>query len=266
MKTPVKTLVTILQHTQVYHNALIYNFAKVYQYCELGFIGILFYHHFALNIPPESCVKAFKANGWMYFSGGVLAEAILSIRTWSVWNDSPTVKFGLPIFFLSICTLPSVPLPTLTYLTVALNPYHPGLRGCVITHGSSILSVVWVLLTVFNGGYENFYDAGLVALILMGVWAFQSRQMGVTLSLMRIVYQDGITYYFYLFGKPSLEMPLKSLALINTVLVLKLPPDFVALLLYLTSLERAMHAIFSCRVIFHIRDRGEMSLGDGTLL
>ncbi|KAF9007421.1 hypothetical protein BDQ17DRAFT_1276056 [Cyathus striatus] len=205
---------------------------------------VIFYHHFTPGMSPDSCFKAYHANGWMYFSGACLAEVILTLRTWAVWRNNNKVKFGLPVFFVAIwtasCIIIAKFLRTLSFLTPSLA----GFRGCLPIHGSSILSGTWILLMVFNFG----------AFILMALRVLTSRHQGRGRSeLLQIVHRDGLTYYFYLF----------VISLINVILVLKLPLDFVNLL---STLERMVQAILGCRVILHIRERGVTSLGDGSFL
>ncbi|KAF9007418.1 hypothetical protein BDQ17DRAFT_1407320, partial [Cyathus striatus] len=197
--------------------------------------AFLFYNHFGANVSPESCLIAYKANGWLYFIGAFLAETLLTIRTWSVWKEKPIVKFGFPVFFISIWIAIWI---IIVKFVSAFQFSHTPYPGYVVVGGSAIPFVFWILLMVFHSG----------ALILMGLRAFKSCQMGVTSDLVKIVYRDGVTYYFYLF----------VMSLISVVLGLKLSRDFVGLLLYIT---RTMHAIFSCRVVLHARSRGERSLG-----
>ncbi|KAF9007425.1 hypothetical protein BDQ17DRAFT_1324022 [Cyathus striatus] len=182
----VETLITLLEHTQVFRYVNIASIALLYyDYCltlssevdviwpskwnliKILFVlvrytpffdsAVLFYHHFAPHVSPESCFKAYTANGWLFYAGGALAE---------MWTATAIIiaKFITSLGF-----------------AVAL---YPGFRGCMVLQGSSLLSVVWILLMVFNGG-----------------------RMGVTSDLLKIVYRDGITYYFYLFGATSLAMP-----------------------------------------------------------
>ncbi|KAF9007424.1 hypothetical protein BDQ17DRAFT_1422801 [Cyathus striatus] len=269
---PETILSTLLEHTQVFHYMnvasivlLYYDYLLTFN-LEVSLIWpsnwgamkilfllarytpfidslIVFYHHFAPNISQESCLKAYEANGWMYIAGACFAEIILTLRTWAVWRKDPVVKFGLPAFFIAVwvasCVIVAKFLRTLEF---AHAPY-PGFRGCLVIGGSSILCILWILLMVFNTG----------TLILMGLRASRTRRLVVTSELLQTVYRDGITYYIYLF----------VLSLVNVILVLKLPLDYVNLL---STLERVMQSILGCRVILHIRERGIRSLGDETFL
>ncbi|KAF8999406.1 hypothetical protein BDQ17DRAFT_1410694 [Cyathus striatus] len=148
---------------------------------------IIFYHHFTPNLSPESCLKAYHANGWTYLCGAFFAEAILTLRTWAVWkNNNKAVTFGLPVFFISIWIASGVIMSKFLRTMQCF-------RGCLVIRGSSILSVIWILLMVFNFG----------AFILMALWVFKrrARRAFTTASypgyksgrseLLRIVYRDG---------------------------------------------------------------------------
>ncbi|KAF5346206.1 hypothetical protein D9756_011134 [Leucocoprinus leucothites] len=71
---------------------------------------------------------------------------------------------------------------------------------------------------------------------------------------MKVVYGEGIMYYVYLV----------SLSMINVVVILKLPPEYLALL---SSPMRSIHAILACRVVLHTRQQAKIQtvvLGQGS--
>jgi len=77
-------------------------------------------------------------------------------------------------------------------------------------------------------------------MVIRGISAYRS---GGDSQFYRVVYSDGIIYYIYLFG----------LSLFNTIIILKLPSDYVNLLV---MMERVIHSVLACRVVLHIREQG----------
>ncbi|TFK33421.1 hypothetical protein BDQ12DRAFT_691078 [Crucibulum laeve] len=265
MHPPSENILTLFQHTQIFRylnvasiGILIYdwsltfdlevslvwtarwNFIKVLflmtRYLPFLDSIVIFYHQFKHIQNTDVCQVAYKINGWLFITGGCLGELMLSLRTLAVWQRDKYLAVGLSIFFVAVWGAAAVVLSIfLRSMTFTILTY-PFFTGCLNDGGNSILYVVWILLMVYD----------TVNLTLMTISAVKNRQPCSTTALTTTVYRDGIVYYLYLF----------VLSLLNVVLILKLPPDYVNLL---SMFKRTMHSVFSCRAILHIREQGEAS-------
>ncbi|KAF9255053.1 hypothetical protein L218DRAFT_379338 [Marasmius fiardii PR-910] len=172
--------------------------------------GLVLHHQFGANLSTRYCMLNYKIAGWSFIVGVVLSEIILLLRVWAIWKRSFPVAIGLVTFLLA-CWVPcSIFLGKfLNAMEFAILPF-PNFRGCFISGGNHILYVCWVLVMV--------YDAGTLVMILIpGVDAY--RRQGRS-EFVKAVYRDGVIYYALIF----------LVSLINVLVVLVLPEDFVHLL------------------------------------
>ncbi|KAJ3503600.1 hypothetical protein NLJ89_g8359 [Agrocybe chaxingu] len=79
-----------------------------------------------------------------------------------------------------------------------------------IASSSTTIIWPWVIYLLWN----------TVMLVLMAIPAYKTFQLGGNHKLSKVVYQDGLIYYSYLF----------VLSLINIVVIMTTPPDIVPLL------------------------------------
>ncbi|KAJ3576711.1 hypothetical protein NP233_g255 [Leucocoprinus birnbaumii] len=194
---------------------------------------MVLYYQFSLALTERQCAIAYQFSAWMFVVGMTIAELLLTIRTWAVWEKD--VRLGI-ILFICYGGFSAVEVITLALylrkLTHAPSPFRP-LVPCVIGHVNRMLSVCWILLMA--------YDAVIFALIV--VQAIKTFRFYGNVPLMRVIYQDGIIYFAYLFG----------LSLLNVVIILVLPAKYVNLI---SLTERIAHALLTCRVILHIKEIG----------
>ncbi|KAF8998703.1 hypothetical protein BDQ17DRAFT_1361808 [Cyathus striatus] len=202
---------------------------------------VLFFRIFSSGLSTETCNQAYKVNALLILVGIIVAEIILSLRTWAVWGQNKVVGIGLVIFSFS-AAIPAIPVIVL-FSGTAKSPLST-FPWVFSSRGSRILSIEWILLMIYDGGL----------LTLMAVQALKSLTMDnetffkafFTSSkpgeLLKPILKDGILYYFYLF----------VLSALNVVVIRAMPIDYLNLL---TMLERVIHAILTCRVVLHIKDR-----------
>ncbi|KAF9001283.1 hypothetical protein BDQ17DRAFT_1426573 [Cyathus striatus] len=205
--------------------------------------SVLLYRIFAPGLSTETCNQVYKVNALLILVGIVVAEIILSRRTWAVWGRNKIVGIGLIIFWFS-ATIPAIPVIVLFSGTAKFvdPPYHP-FRGCFLQGGSRILSIEWILLMIYDGGLLTLMAVQALRTLTIGNETFlkaffTSSRPG---ELLKPMLKDGILYYFYLF----------VLSALNVIVIRAMPIDYLNLL---TMLERVIHAILTCRVVLHIRD------------
>ncbi|KAJ7589035.1 hypothetical protein C8J56DRAFT_29663 [Mycena floridula] len=177
------------------------------------------------------CAVTFPLRAALFQVGFAFSEVILTLRVYAVWSRNKRLSILLPLFY-AICFLPSfvilgVFLKTLRYAA----PIRPDV-GCIVSEGSALLFLCWILLAV--------YDLGI--LILMLTQGVRTYRLGGNLGLYNVVYRDGIIYYIYLFALSS----------INVVVVLTSSRDLASLL---ASTARVVHALLTSRVVLHIRQQ-----------
>ncbi|XP_006460424.1 hypothetical protein AGABI2DRAFT_68163, partial [Agaricus bisporus var. bisporus H97] len=193
---------------------------------------VVFIRKFARTIPTTNCCAvAYQYSACFLPHIGISrAEGIivlLTIRAWAVWEKDRRLTIMLAIFFASFCVVEWV------MMGLFLKPLEPLQRPwivCGTLHINQLLSACWVVLMV--------YDAAIFSLIAVQAWR-TFRSWG-DVPLTRIIYHDGIIYFAYLF----------CLSLLNVVIILKFPKQYVNLL---SLLERVVHSVLTCRIILHIR-------------
>ncbi|CAA7270799.1 unnamed protein product [Cyclocybe aegerita] len=107
----------------------------------------------------------------------------------------------------------------------------PPLSGCVLVRGDPIVTVAWILLLVWDA----------IILTLMVIPAIKAYRYRGNSALYKVVYGEGIIYYFYLF--------------VNIVL-LRLEAVDTSYRFMLTSMSRVFHSLLTSRVLLHIRKAG----------
>ncbi|KAF9033055.1 hypothetical protein BDZ89DRAFT_947948, partial [Hymenopellis radicata] len=115
-------------------------------------IVVVLWHQVMPNMSLNDCSVAYKINGWMITLGISLAEAILTLRTWAVWNRHPYLTTAMPALFIAILTSTLVVIGLfLDSLQFVLLPI-PDFKGCFVSGGDPILWWNFALLTGYEGG------------------------------------------------------------------------------------------------------------------
>jgi len=202
----------------------------VTRYLPFADVGIRIWHHTRYKPSVRTCLFVFESNSWLFYVGTCLAEVILTLRTWAVWNRDWRLSIALPIFYIA-CFGVNIPLIVIFVKSLRFLPIPtPPLLGCLAIKGWHLVSICWTMLFV--------YETGIFLLMLIkGIRCYRS---GGSSQLFHVVYRDGLLYYLYLFG----------FALANVIMVATMPPD---LQMVLVVIERFIHPILACRVVLDIR-------------
>ncbi|KAF8994891.1 hypothetical protein BDQ17DRAFT_1251259, partial [Cyathus striatus] len=110
------------------------------------------YHHFTYGLSERNCAASYHATGWLFLLGVSVTEAIQTFRTWAVWKNDRRIQTILPITYAG--TLISATVLVAKFLGTLQSPLllSPALEGCTVINGSSILSIVWMLLLGLDSG------------------------------------------------------------------------------------------------------------------
>ncbi|CAA7270814.1 unnamed protein product [Cyclocybe aegerita] len=166
---------------------------------------------------------------WIGFIGATLIESfslfsvILTFRAWAVWDRHRVLTILLPILFLGCCIPPPIILG-LFIPTTEFQQLPPPLSGCVLVRGYPIVAVAWILLLVWDA----------LILTLMVISAIKAYRYRGNSALYRVVYGEGIIYYFYLFGFSAVNI----------------------VLLHLGAVDTSYRFMLTSRVLLHIRKAG----------
>ncbi|KAF5310274.1 hypothetical protein D9619_010159 [Psilocybe cf. subviscida] len=193
-------------------------------------VFLVLYHQVGASMTAEQCKIAYYMSAFSMTIGIGVGEAILSLRTWAVWNRSKRVGVALVFLFVGIWgVMFFVVTGFLRSLAFGDDPY-PGFRGCFVIRANHSMIIVWCLLMA--------WDTIILAFMLgPGIKHYRA---GSTSALINVIYRDGLMYYIYLCALSS----------VNIAVVRALPYSYQHLL---TSTERAFHSAISSRVLLDIR-------------
>ncbi|KAJ3570857.1 hypothetical protein NP233_g4136 [Leucocoprinus birnbaumii] len=206
----------------------------------------------AEGLTARKCANLFTAFGWTFTTGFVLGELLLVMRTWAVWGRDRKIGAGIFAFYIGLVIPIYVNMSFFLKGIGFIDNIYRGVPGCIVVKSSNRLYVDWVLLMVL--------DIGICALMI--VKGCRSYVSGGNSQLMKVVYGEGIVYYIYLVCEGSFPRhqldgthPLLAFSMINVILILKLPAEYLALL---SSPMRSIHAILTCRVVLHTREQARI--------
>ncbi|KIM80500.1 hypothetical protein PILCRDRAFT_534676 [Piloderma croceum F 1598] len=196
----------------------------------MGSISIV-YFLFHQGTDAGTCLVLFQLGEWSFISSIGFAEIILAIRAWAIWERDRKLTIGLPILFVSmwttICIYAARFLKSVEFASRSITAQP---SGCIVTSRSPIQFVIWVMMTGFEA----------VILILMSIKGYQTFKKGSNSGLTRLVYVDGILYYFALF----------ALSMINIVVILILPHNFEDPFSFPQGI---LHSVLTGRMLLQLR-------------
>ncbi|KAL5526393.1 hypothetical protein ACEPAF_8116 [Sanghuangporus sanghuang] len=203
-------------------------------------------NHFMQHLTAESCRISVHTMGWLIISGLLFSEAILTLRTWAVWDRSRVIGAGLAIWY----TITFVPIFTIMGLFLKSMTFtNPELPNCLPVADRPLDSAAWILLVVLETGIS-------IPMVVKAVQkcrlpfssCLPTRNISCDMpdklqggsSLYRIVYLDGSLYYLYLL----------VLSTLNIICILRFPEGTKRIL---TNFERVIHSVLTERILLSIR-------------
>jgi len=170
------------------------------RYTTLAYMVALIYGQLVPNHSIESCRTTYTISISLQVTLMSLADVILAIRTWVVWNMSRKVGIALAIL-VTVDVIARLPLINIFIQSLEYVPLpYPGYRGCFLVKGMRILWANFALMFVLQ--------AGVLALIAMS--AFRSYIRGVNSELWKVIYKEGIMFYVYVLCFTVLNMVLSA--------------------------------------------------------
>jgi len=193
-------------------------------------VGVLYILHPSFS--PSICDKLYLTISIMYTIGLLVAEAILSLRTFAIWKG--TRPIGVLLIIMNIALLISAVCllsPTLRKNTFA-QPVPPlsDIIPCDDTSPRHGTVVLLVLLTV-----QEFIIAVLTLWKALSHW-----RGGMGNPIRRVVLHDGILFFIVLLVMSTINMAFYSAPSLGNIYEL------------LLTLQRVLHSIVTGRVILHL--------------
>ncbi|TCD65722.1 hypothetical protein EIP91_002298, partial [Steccherinum ochraceum] len=137
-------------------------------------------------------------------AGIIVAEGILMIRTWAIWNRGKRMAAALValsvVAIVTACVIEGVYLKTLAFASFP----GPDTPGCLLIGGNPTIGVNFIIIILVE-------TVVLILTLTGGIQRF--RFSGRRQGLASILYRDGILFYVYLFG----------ISLINFIVILTVP-------------------------------------------
>ncbi|EJC98751.1 uncharacterized protein FOMMEDRAFT_161584 [Fomitiporia mediterranea MF3/22] len=190
--------------------------------------------HFKHDMSPEACLLNYKIGGSFVDFGIFIAELILVLRTWAIWEKKRIITIALLVWTAINLVLDFV-FVELYLDSVKFTPVPKGITGCLTTSGNPLLVGAWAVLMV--------YEAGILGLmILKGTQMYKEyvhRELRSS-ALYKAIFRDGAIFYVYIF----------ALSVANVIIISRLPRELAALL---TSFERVIHAVLTERLLIALR-------------
>ncbi|KAJ3501359.1 hypothetical protein NLJ89_g9372 [Agrocybe chaxingu] len=117
---------------------------------------------------------------------GLGMYTVLCLRVWVVWNRKKSMAFLLAILFAG-SWIPAIALLMVFVKTIKYMALPPPFLGCIVAAADE------------SSSFEFFLVWDTVMLLLMLTATLRSYQRSGRTALFKIVYGEGIIYYFYLF-------------------------------------------------------------------
>jgi len=191
---------------------------------------LLIAQEFLFDPSPSSCKTLYQVRIVSYCLGLLLADCILVLRTYAIWEKNLVVVVGLGILTAgtSVASWYTTSL-FVDRLAFAPSPFPLQFPGCFVPQFSDILWITYLMVLIF--------ETVICMVTLYGVLA---RGRYGNSPLLRSVYRDGIVFYAYLF----------AISVVNIVVIRATPS---AISTALIALHRNLHSILAYRLLMRIR-------------
>ncbi|GJE95934.1 hypothetical protein PsYK624_121260 [Phanerochaete sordida] len=198
-------------------------------------VTIVTWQYLTPNISDENCRFVNQSVGWLTLLGILVAEAILMLRTWAVYERSRRVV----IFLIVWAVLTWTPMTAILIVFLSSLRYGPipdsvknvpG-SGCYVVSGNPVSFVCWVLLMIS--------EAAILGLMVNK--ALRNYWVNMDSAVFKTVFRDGTVVYFYLF----------ALSTANVIVTLTTSPGLGSTLLVLPG--GVIHATLTARIVLNLR-------------
>lgn len=191
-------------------------------------IAVIFYLWYQGSV--QACRTAHGIVFWSYMIGVILAEVVLCVRTYAIWEQNRIILvylFTLQVVFIAISTVFNK--QAFESITFSASPA-PGIIPCITSVGNGRTSVAYscVIASELNVLVLSLYKG-------LKQWRRDSS------PLVHTLYRDGVMYFAVLF----------SISVVNVVVLSTLfhtPYNNL-----LTGMQRVFHSVLASHLIMNVR-------------
>ncbi|KAH8809683.1 hypothetical protein DL96DRAFT_1628808 [Flagelloscypha sp. PMI_526] len=185
----------------------------------------------------STCPGPYAAVVWLEVAGIQIAELILVLRTWALYNRNKWILAGLLMFQMGTLVYCGVFDEKLIRSLVWGGPEWSGVPGCIILSAENLrarLAGNYLLIVAFE----------TCILILTCIKAFSFRRETKRITggsfLMHIIHRDGLIFYFFIL----------AISIANVIVIFIVPQVYIVVLVIF---QRTMHSVATGRALLHIR-------------
>ncbi|EJD34772.1 hypothetical protein AURDEDRAFT_176167 [Auricularia subglabra TFB-10046 SS5] len=173
----------------------------VERYMKWAELGVMFYYDWINSSVPD-CLPIYSYTMYSLLLGVVIADVILILRTWALWDTSRLVIILLSVLLCAITAanyyFVAYYLRTLNFFPLdKVDPRAASIfdnKFCLATKLSNRFAIIWVSIAAFE----------LVIFIMTAIKGFgHFRQQSS--SLISAIYRDSMLYFVSIFGSPPLH-------------------------------------------------------------
>lgn len=187
------------------------------------------------SLSLDTCNTMFNLAGWCIVAGELTAEAIFTVRTWTIWNRSKRVGCFL-LFIFATCSIAVCWIEVIYLKSVQYTPFadRMGIIGCSIDSASSIISTSFAILIASEACL-------LLMTCVQGVRYYRSSGGFMSRQVVYVLYRDGVAFYIYVLG----------LSIVNLIVIVQWPNGPGR---FMTTFQRVMHSTLGGRVLINIHE------------
>ncbi|EJD38090.1 hypothetical protein AURDEDRAFT_172852 [Auricularia subglabra TFB-10046 SS5] len=164
---------------------------------------LVFLYYGSFNSSLPDCHLLYASITYSLVVGVVIADVILVLRTWALWDTSRAVLISLSVLMCAIiaadCYLVQDHLRTITFFSISeVDPRAAQFSDnsfCLGTAHTTSVSVMWVSVAVFE-------LVIFVMTAIKGLGHFHEQRS----SLISSIYRDSMLYFIFLFGSLCLHI------------------------------------------------------------
>jgi len=208
------------------------------RYLPFSDVSLVLIYQLKPFISSRTCEALFRASGWLIVVGIAIAETILAIRTWAMWERNRWMGIFL-ILLMSSAVLSCFYVESIFLDSAKFAPYpSPATPGCLLIHRNPIIA--------YNFACIIFVETVLILFTLFKAF-LHYRVPGTRRGIGSVLVRDGIVFYFHLL----------IISTINLIVIVVAPLDVSGIL---SPLQRVLHSALTTRVITNIREANEREL------
>ncbi|KAF9465276.1 hypothetical protein BDZ94DRAFT_1307161 [Collybia nuda] len=210
---------------------------------------VALYRQLSYSIPISTCAFLYTFGGWFVGFGILVAELILTIRVWALWERRRDIKI-----FLIIISIINASVGLVGYAFYGLAFKFIDIRkifrdphvasefsGCFSNSGGKTLQ--WTFLALLVHQILIF-----VMTMIKGVQHY--REGTYQTSLTYTFYRDGLEFY-----NEYQDPYFSALSIINLAILFSQP--IMAYANLVTPIQRVLHSILSSRMLLHLRQESD---------